>query len=252
MNKLFPPVFSNTLKMKSSLLYFAFGLFPMILIIISLINTNFMQLTGEPGSLSALEFFVSTSVVQHNAVLPLIIIAYIASTLFFTEIDKGTLFLYKDLNRTSILNAKWFSLLSLYLIYLIILFVSSIIVYYVHLTQFDYTSGNFFPASMADFGYALIEFLGVFFIDLLFIQVVTALSINFSTGYAIFGGIVFFIITGTAPMLSTLKYFFPNGYLSLVGSTHMGILVGLVICIFIIYSTLLYFYSKIKFNKVEY
>ena len=52
MNYLTLPFFKALLKKKESKIALAFSFFPMLLIVVGLFNTNFMQLSAPVGSLS--------------------------------------------------------------------------------------------------------------------------------------------------------------------------------------------------------
>ena len=93
--------------------------------------------------ISFIEFFQAMLSVQYQMALPLIALFYLVVTVFRDEIKRGYLFLYKDISKKKIFNAKIQSLCVVYLIYLLSLFLFCMFVYYVRLVQFDYTSKTF-------------------------------------------------------------------------------------------------------------
>ena len=93
--------------------------------------------------ISFIEFFQAMLSVQYQMALPLIALFYLVVTVFRDEIKRGYLFLYKDISKKKIFNAKIQSLGVVYLIYLLSLFLFCMFVYYVRLVQFDYTSKTF-------------------------------------------------------------------------------------------------------------
>ncbi|WP_390579794.1 hypothetical protein [Staphylococcus pseudintermedius] len=248
----FKPIFFNLLKMRSSWLYLLFGLFPLILFIVSFFNTNFMQLSGEKGSLSFMEFFSSVFVIQNNAVIPLVVLTYIIGLNFHTEKETGQLYFYKDLQRTKLFNSKLLSLLFLYILFIIVLIIGSLILYYFHINNTSLSSHELFPDSKSDLEFAIIEFLGTFFIQILCILLAILLSISLPNGYTILGVLFFFIISSIAPFLSTLKFIFPNGYQEKLTNSNFDNILTLIFFIFFIYALIFYIISIFKFKNLEY
>ena len=76
MNYLTLPFFKALLKKKESKIALAFSFFPMLLIVVGLFNTNFMQLSAPVGSLSFLEFFSAVLFTQYQMTLPLVLFIY--------------------------------------------------------------------------------------------------------------------------------------------------------------------------------
>lgn len=248
----FQPILKNLLKRKVSWLYLAFGFFPLILFIVAFFNTNFMQLSGEKNSLSFIEFFSSVFVIQNNAVIPLIILIYIIGLNFYTEKEKGQLYFYKDLSRIGIFNSKTFSLITLYFLFILVLFISSLLLYYFHINSMDLASNKFWPESISDFEYVAVEFLGTLFLQLICIFLAILLSINLPNGYTILGVIGFFIISSIAPFLKSLKYIFPNGYQELLNDNNFGWILLIISSLFIIYILIFYFISVYQYKKMEF
>ncbi|MDT0714555.1 hypothetical protein RM651_11840 [Staphylococcus epidermidis] len=251
MNK-FQPILQNLLKMKVSWLYLLFGLFPLILFIVAFFNTNFMQISGEKNSLSCIEFFSSVFVIQSNAVIPMIILTYIIGLKFYSEKEKGQLYFYKDLSRSDIFNSKLLSLITLYALFIIVLFLSSLFLYYFHITSMDLASNEFWPKTTSDLQYVVIEFFGTLFLQLICIFLAILLSINLPNGYTILGVVTFFIVSSIAPFLKSLKYIFPNGYQEELTSRNFNSILFTITIIFIIYISIFYVISMYQYKKMEF
>ena len=238
--------------MKGSWLYLFFGLFPLILFIVAFFNTNFMQLSGEKHSLSFLEFFSSVFVIQNNAVIPLVILTYLIGLNFYSEKVKGQLYFYKDLPRIKLCNSKTLSLLVLYFLFVIVLFFSSLILYYFHINHMELSAHQFIPKTYSDMQYVLIEFFGTFFVQILCILLAVLLSISLPNGYTILGVLGFYIISSIAPFLKSLKFIFPNGYQEQLTNHNFTSIFVVITLIFLIYALLFYTFALYKFNKLEY
>ena len=223
MKKTFKPIFFNTIKMKSVWLYWLFGLVPFIVMIAMSINSNFLQISGEKGTLSALEFFSMIFGIVHNLILPSIVLAFIVSKLFYEELHSGLIFMYKDINRNSILNSKWLTLFLIQLFFIFILFLSSIIVYFMYLKNFDFSSGHFLPIYKY-LSITLVPTLTLYLIELLTINFAILFSLYLPTGFTIVTTLVFLFFITIGSMLKTVKFIIPTGYddsINTVSYTHL-------------------------------
>ena len=135
MSKLNQVVFHNTLRKKEVWVYLAFTLLPLLVFVTELTDTKFLRLTGDFSEMNFLDFYGTTLGIIDGMILPTIVIAYIASTMFYGEINKGILFLYKDINRKKVMNSKVFSLMKTYGLYLLLVMLSSLVVYYFFVIQ---------------------------------------------------------------------------------------------------------------------
>ncbi|MBI5974951.1 hypothetical protein [Staphylococcus canis] len=248
----FQPIFKNLLKMKASWLYLAFGLFPLILFIVALFNTNFMQLSGEKHSLSFLEFFSSVFVIQNNAVIPLVILTYIIGLNFYSEKVKGQMYFYKDLPRVQLCNSKILALILLYFLFIVVLFICALILYLFHINHMELSAHQFLPQTQSDLQYVIIEFFGTFFVQILCILLAVLLSIHFPNGYTILGVLGFFIVSSIAPFLKSLKFIFPNGYQEQLVHHQFSSIFLIITVIFLIYALIFYAISIYQFKKLEY
>lgn len=251
MNFLFRPIFLNAIKMKSVWLYWVLGLMPFLVVIAMSINSNFLQISGETGTLSGLEFFSMIFGILHNMLFPTIVLAFIASKLFYDELNSGIIFMYKDINRNNILISKWTSLFFIQFIFLFILFVSSIIVYFTFLDSYAFSSGDLMPISKY-MAATIVPSLTLYFIEVLTINFVILFSLHFSTGFTIFGVILFLLFTTIAPQLQKAKYILPTGYDEQINSMGGGNVLIISFVIFLIYFTLTFIYILYKHKKIEY
>lgn len=251
MNVLFQSIFFNTIKMKSVWLYWLLGLMPFIVVIAMSINSNFLQISGEAGTLSGLEFFSMIFGILHNMLFPSIILAFITSKLFYDELNSGIIFMYKDINRNTILISKWMSLFFIQLIFLFILFISSVIVYFTFLHNYDFSSGDLMPITkyMAT---TIVPTITLYLIEVLTINFSILFSLHFSTGFTIFGIILFLLFTTIAPQLQKAKYFLPTGYDEQISSLGGESVLLISFMIFLVYFLATISYTMYKHKKIEY
>ena len=237
MNYLTLPFFKALLKKKESKIALAFSFFPMLLIVVGLFNTNFMQLSAPVGSLSFFEFFSAVLFTQYQMTLPLVVFIYIVSTIFRDEITSGIMYLYKDISRKVILNAKLGAILLFQILYIVITFFSSLFTYYVYLVHQPYTSGKLWPSQIDDVQYTVISILG---------------TIILTNGFTMLVGIIFASFSFIAPHLASLKYVFPNGYVNVLGHMSFNSSILLIMLLFVVYYAILYIASLYFYSRLEY
>lgn len=251
MSVLFKAIFFNTIKMRSVWLYWILGLMPFIVAIAMSINSSFLQISGETGTLSGLEFFSMIYGVLHNMLFPTIVLAFIISKLFYDELNSGLIFMYKDINKYQILLSKFFSLLCIQLIYILILFLSSVIIYFTFISNYEFSSGHLMPIDKY-MAATIVPTLTLYFIEVLTINFSILFSLHFSTGITIFGIIFFILFTTLAPMLDKAKYIVPNGYDEQISSIGAGNVLLLSFVVFLIYYILTTIYIFYRHNNIEY
>ena len=284
MNYLTLPFFKALLKKKESKIALAFSFFPMLLIVVGLFNTNFMQLSAPVGSLSFFEFFSAVLFTQYQMTLPLVVFIYIVSTIFRDEITSGIMYLYKDISRKVILNAKLGAILLFQILYIVITFFSSLFTYYVYLVHQPYTSGKLWPSQIDDVQYTVISILGTILVFLLCLLVASLASIILTNGFTMLVGIIlgtilvflvcflvailasiiltngFTMLVGIifasfsfiAPHLASLKYVFPNGYVNVLGHMSFNSSILLIMLLFVVYYAILYIASLYFYSRLEY
>lgn len=252
MNYLTLPIFKTVIKKKESWIVFGFGCFPFLLLIANMFNSNFMKISAPKGSLSFLEFFGAVEPVQYQLTLPVIALVYFVCSVFHDEIIKGTMYIYKDISRRKVLNAKIGSIIGVYLIYLAITFVASLLTYYLSLVRYSYTSGKFLPSKISILQNSVISILGIVLVSIVCLLIAVSCSIKLSNGLTMVIGILFDVISQTAPSLKHLKYFFPNCYANLLNISNFGSILFSMLGIFAVYVFIIYIIALYMFKHLEY
>lgn len=245
-------VVKATLKQKSSLLLFLFGLFPLLMIVTQLFSTEFMQLQGPTGSVSLLGFIAAIVSTQRQMLLPIIILAFVSCTLFYEEIKSGRLYFYKDQSRNKILAAKRLSVITVYALYFIILLVATSLTYRMAIAPQAIASQTFLSANTGENMEYFMTLAGAFLDGLITIALALTLAIKLPAGYTILSAILFTLITLLSGSLKTIAYLVPSGYSNvLAGSSPLTILLVMVLVagVYILVST---YIAKLTFSKIEY
>lgn len=244
-------IFNNTIRMKSTWLYWLFACMPFVIVLAMSINSEFLKFSGDPNSLSAFEFFSMIYAIVNNLMIPIIILSFIASKLFYEENHSGIIFYYKDINRHEILFSKWFSLLLTHIIFIFLLFLTSMIVYYFYFSSTTLYSGNFLP-SLKDTAIILLPNVSLFLIIILIINFSILFSLKFTTGMSIIFTLIFFLFTTIAPMLQIGKYFVPNGLDSYITNSNYLSVLLFILLVFSLYFFITYFLISKIHKNIEY
>lgn len=245
------PIFKTLINRKIAKIVLAFSAFPLLLIVVGLFNTGFMQMSAPKGSMSFLDFFGAVIKVQFNSALPSIAFMYLIVVFVNDEISNGLMYLFKDLNKTKILNAKLVSVILLYGIYFFLTLLASLVTYYLYLIRMPYTSGKFLSTTDGTQS-AIISIIGVILFSILLILVTFALSITLKNGATLILGTIFYLVGTMSEHLSELKYFFPNGYDETYQAIGFSKTIFIILGIFLIYAVIFYSYSNFKFKRIEY
>lgn len=245
-------IFTTVSSRNSAIIFYAIALYPFLYLITLILPTNFMQIGGETNSLSGLEFYYGILFAQSQFAVPLILMTYFVSYLFFEKYESGRLIFYKDISRIRLYNSKLVALFSMYIIYYVILFVSSEILYFTYIHQYDYASGAFL-SNVQETNYSTILcIVGIFCITLIAICFSVMLSMKLSTGFNILSVIVLLMFMVIAPMIHGLKYLFPNGYDHAITPSDLLTKLGLMILTTLLYSVICYLVGLKMFKKLEY
>ncbi|MBM7635462.1 hypothetical protein [Streptococcus saliviloxodontae] len=170
-------VFKSVFKRRDVYILLAFSLLPLLVGPLSDVQEG-----KQAGSFtsSAVAYFNSGIETQFQLVLPSLILGFIVSSVFHDEIRSGIMFLYKDIKRSTIFNAKLLSLFAVYGIYLGLSCIVSILAYYlVILPKFG---GDAHFLAVAGTGQAVfLQLLSNIAIHLILITLIAAISIKKST-----------------------------------------------------------------------
>ena len=252
MKTMFCPVFRTVYKKKEAKICLLFCALPLFLIVTSLLPTNFMQLSGDAGSMSCMEFFEAVIFVQFQLTLPSIAFMYLAITCIHDEIKKGNLYLYKDIPRIKIFLCKSISLLAWYGIYLMSTFFTSVFTYYVYVIKQPYASGVFFPTRLGDVQYIIIGLLGTISTIIVSLLLVVVLSTFLNNGASLIIGILFTLFCSIAPNLETINVIFPTGFLYTYESIGFSKAILFVLLISVIYLCVIGAVGIYKIKRIEF
>lgn len=244
---LFKAVFMSVFKRRDVKILLSFIILPILAPVLAGISEQ--QLDQNIFG-SFLNFFGSAIETQYQLVLPAIIAGFIVSSVFHDEIASGTMFLYKDLKRSRIFNAKLLSLLAVYGIYWLGTFITALGTYIFYILPKTKSSFQFFLT--ADIDKLVLQVLSITAIYLILITIVAAVSIKKATLGAVLAGVLFNIVAQTAPLLNGFRYIFPNTYPRLLGKLDFWGALLISMGISVSYFIIAYAIARRRFQNIEY
>ncbi len=252
MNNLTMPVFKTAYKRKPAKIFMAFGFFPLVLMIISLLPTNFMQIGGMDDSMSFMDFVDLSQSIVFDTVLPLVALIYLVIYSINQEIEKGTLYLFKDIDRGKVIDAKIESVILVYIVFSIITFFSALIAYYLHFKNLSYGSGEFIASNITDRKIMWVSLVGKLYIYIITIVIAVFLSIRFNNSVTLVVTLFFALFSSISNKLGLSKYFFPNSYFNLYSQFGFGKCMLLMTLLLAIYLGIFWTLSRKYFRKLEF
>ena len=241
-----------TLIRKESLILFGFALFPLILIIVSFFDTQFMQLSAPDNSMSFVTFFEAVIDVQYQTFLPLVALIYLVIVSIGDEIRSGKLILYKDIDRNSIIFSKLLSMLSIYVIYFFLTIISSLITYYTYLINQNYTNGHFLPINNIELKNSSLIILSIIVMHIYCILLSSFFSIKFNNSATLLIVSVIMLFSFVSAKLTLTSYIFPNAYPAFFDGSNYLELIFFIAFNFIFVSFFLVLINSNTFKKIEY
>ncbi|MGT2754484.1 hypothetical protein [Streptococcus ovis] len=245
---LFTSIFKSVFKRRDVMILMAFALLP--LLVAPLADVQDRKQAVDFTS-SAIAYFNSGIETQFQLLLPSLMFGLIVSSVFHDEITSGILFLYKDLKRSAIFNAKLLSLVAVYGIYLFLTFVVSVLAYYVYLAPTFHFEPKFWIAQ----GTGQVIFMQIvttIAFHLISMAIVAAVSIKKTTIQAVLAGILFTLISMTAPLWNGFRYIAPNTYPKLIDTLSFGSALLISLSLTLLYFGLAYWTAKRRFDTIEY
>lgn len=249
---LFTNIFLNLSSRTSSKIFFTIALYPFLYLITLFLPTNFMQVGGIDNGLSGLDFYYGVLLAQSQFAIPLIMMTYFVSLLFYEEYSSGKLIFYKDIKKSKLLNAKLLSLVSMYVIYFTILLISSEILYFTFIKRFSYASGKFLPNNISDFYSDILSITGIFGISFIAVFFAILLSMKLSTGFTILGVVLLFMFISITPLIKGAHYIFPNSFTNANNSYEFFLQLVIIMLMTTFYCLIFYSISLILFKNIEY
>jgi len=198
--------------------------------------------------LSFLESAVST---QYRFVLPILLFSLVVSSVFKDEIDSGIMFLYKDINRKKIFNAKLLSLVVVYSIFLGLTIFTSLVSYYGFMLPKGEVSSNFIANQSSATIKSLFTLISTINLNLITIALVVMVSITSKTIKSVLAGVFFSLAASVSPMLIGIQYLFPNGYIHFIQINWVLSYMAAVV-LSIIYFVIFYVRGMHKFKNMEF
>ncbi|MGX7776941.1 ABC transporter permease [Streptococcus pluranimalium] len=244
---LFSAIFQSVFKRRDVTILLAFSFLPLLVPTLAGLGDT-VQVDQEAAS-SLLGFLTSVIEVQYQFILPGIMLGLITASVFRDEIDSRILFLYKDIKRSKIFNAKLLSLFAVYGIFFLATVLVTVVTYVISIAPQVGFRLLLQEGAATSFHY-LFVLIGL---NLTLITVLATCSIKKKTMVAVMLGIFFNLFTNTAPMWVGIRYLFPNSYATTLAQQFpLGSAIGFSLILTAIYFGLAYGSARRNFDKIEF
>ena len=128
----------------------------------------------------------------------------------------------------------------------------SIITYYIILIPHFGMCARLVSSSWLEIKSSALMLLATIFLNLITISLFACISIKKKTLVSVLSGVLFTLISMIAPMLSSLKYLFPNSYSELLNQFNFVTALIIMVILFVIYFLTPYLLAKLRFKKLEF
>ena len=243
----FKTVFKSVFSRRDVKIFLSFIFFPILVPMLS----EFMDGVNSELTHNYLSFLDATISTQFRFILPVLLFSLVISSVFNDEIDTGIMFLYKDINRSKIFNAKLLSILSLYFIFFLGTVLTSLISYYGIMLPKGEVSSNLASSNIPELTSTLFSLFSTISLNIITATLIVMVSVKSKAVQSVLSGVFFSLFSSVAPMWIGIKYLFPNGYAQLSKSNFLLSLV-LAIFISILYFTIFYIKGRKRFDRVEF
>ncbi|MGT2755683.1 ABC transporter permease [Streptococcus ovuberis] len=244
---LFSAIFQSVFKRRDVSILLAFSFLPLLVPTLAGLGET-VQVDQEATS-SLLGFLISVIEVQYQFILPGIMLGLITASVLRDEIDSRILFLYKDIKRSKIFNAKLLSLFAVYGLFFLATLLVTVVTYFIY--RVPQTGFRLLPQEGA--ATSLHYLLVLIGLNLTLITVLATCSIKKKTMVAVMLGIFFNLFSNTAPMWVGIRYLFPNSYATTLAQQFpLGSAIGLSLILTAIYLGLAYGSARRNFDMIEF
>lgn len=203
-----------------------------------------------PNQISFFEYWDLIVKIQWQFGIPTLLLTYLVTTVFYTEVQTGILFLYKDIDKRKVFHAKLVGLSCVLFKYMVITFIISILSFYTLMQRHSYVSVNFFPITGEKLQTAIVSIISCVLVYLLVIILTSCLSSRFGILQSILGGMLFMLLSNVSTELSLGKYLFPTGYT--VSGLEFYLKIVLMILLSLSYGLIFYIIGLKNFKSIEF
>ncbi len=234
----------NVYKKNLIKIILAFTCWPYLVVIISLLNKDFLGIEG--ANISGIGFLSLFYSISHSIFIPIALIIFLAVNLFYDEYREGQISFYKDLCKKKVHNSKLIVIFSTYFMFIAASVINLLIVYLLFFRNtVSFSSELIGPYYKVQ----LFTMLVLIMSEIVCIHIGTLLSISFNSAYAIIGGFVYFVLTRLASRFGFVKYIFFEGYLEYESIESAFINIALL---FIVLNMVIHFISNRKIAVKEF
>ena len=227
------------------------SVWPLLLSVLVVVKDDVFKMEGD--AIGAFEYTNYMVIIQNDIFLPLLLTVLIASVSLYQEVQKKTIYFYKDIARKDILKAKYVSVFSMYFLFLFSYILMSFASYYLAFCHHSMATGTFisYPTEVIDMLYTAIQ---VILGATLYIHVGITFALRTSTGMTIFGTTMFYMFARIVPNFKFLKLVFPIGYKEVLEVTAHPYMCSLLLSLLVyaVYHAVIYYFNRRTFERMQF
>ena len=242
--------FQKILKRTDAKALLLLSLWPAIFSVATWLSPTIYNYTGK---VSAVHFANQQILIHSGALLPLVLIVYMASLSFYQELVEKQIYLYKDIPRAKILKSKYFSLYGTYFLFLISYILMTFLFYFLIFNKTAGATGNFVEhqEELIPMIYDSFQIIIGF---LFYMHIGISFALRFSPGVSVFLTLFAYLFIKTMPTISWAKFLTPVGYREIIPFNENSLMYTLIISmtVFMIYNIIFYLLNKRYFLKKDF
>lgn len=241
---MFKPIFTTIFRRKEITIFLAFSSLPLLL---ALAAGAGVALTFDKTLMSnSFSYLVAMLEFQSNLFLPMLIFAFVITSVFREDIDTGRLFLFKDLPKNKVFTAKILGLYAVYAVYVGLTILSSLLAYFLFL------QGEALLPQGVEIQVQFLKLLVVLGLHLTTITVIAYISLHKKTLFAVLLGLFIYMFILIMPVWFGLQLFAPGYYVQQVSAGNILVPSLMTLGLLLVYILPVYLLAAKSFRNIQF
>ncbi len=201
--------FRKTINRFDSKILLVIGLWPVLVTVMTRLGTGVFDFKGT--KMGAFEFASILLSFQDAIYIPLLITIFMITVSVCKEITQKQMYIYKDIDRKKVLDAKFISITAVFLLYLLIYISLSFIMYYLSFKNEEIATGTF----LADKNNVIPLLYGSFqivMLCILYINIAFTLAIRTTTSITLLITTFIYMFEIIIQKIPVIRFLIPSGY----------------------------------------
>lgn len=241
---MFKPIFTTIFRRKEITIFLAFSSLPLLL---ALAAGAGVALTFDKTLMSnAFSYLVAMLEFQANLFLPMLIFAFVITSVFREDIDTGRLFLFKDLPKNKVFTAKIVGLYAVYAVYVGLTILFSLMAYFLF-----FGGGALLPQGV-EIQIQFLKLLVVLGLHLTTITAIAYISLHKKTLFAVLLGLFIYMFILIMPVWFGLQLLAPGYYVQQVSAGNILVPSLMTLGLLLVYILPVYLLAAKSFRNIQF